>query len=79
MSEVIKPKEGIIYECYKSFTDRSGDRARIGQKFWFSEESGKRSSTLGDYYVMHKVSGRGCDIAVSIKDFATYFCPINEK
>jgi hypothetical protein len=79
MSEVIKPKEGIIYECCKSFTDRFGDRARIGQKFWFSDESGKPFSTLSDDYLMRKISGRGCDIAVSIKDFATYFCPINEQ
>jgi hypothetical protein len=33
MSKTIRPKQGVVYECYKGFTDVGGDRCRTGQKF----------------------------------------------
>ena len=33
MSKAIKPKQGVVYECYKGFVDSGSDRVRTGQKF----------------------------------------------
>lgn len=63
------PKEGVVYECYKSFTDEDGDRARRGQKFVLGNDFGN-----GEVF-MEKASGRGHDILIKKDDFAKYFCP----
>lgn len=63
------PKKGVVYECYRSFTDVDGDRARRGQKFVLGTDFGD-----GEVF-MEKASGRGRDILVKKEDFAKYFCP----
>lgn len=63
------PKEGVVYECYRSFYDADGDRARLGQKFMLDTDFGD-----GDV-LMKKASGRGCGIIVKKDEFAKYFCP----
>lgn len=68
----IMPEKGIVYECYKSFTDISNDRCRKGQKF----ELGKSGS---DFIFMNKASGRGVSIMVKKDKFAAHFCPAATK
>jgi hypothetical protein len=75
MSTTIKPTEGVIYECYKGFTDRYGDYCRPGQKFKWDHRNDE-SHITGDY-VMEKASGRGVNIAVNTNQFAAHFCPAN--
>lgn len=77
MSTTIKPTQGVIYECYKGFTDRYGDYCRPGQKFKWSTEFDE-SEITGDY-VMEKASGRGVNIAVEANQFAAHFCPAAEN
>jgi hypothetical protein len=74
MSKTIKPKQGVVYECYKGFTDTAGDRCRVGQKFTWNGEL--KSS---DIYTFEKVSGRGMEIYVRGEEFASYFIPVNEQ
>ena len=73
MSKSIKPQKGIVYECYKGFTDFNGDRCRAGQKFVYYDEYGPNS------YLMDKASGRGMEIVVPKDKFASYFCPAAEQ
>lgn len=75
----IKPKEGIIYECYKGFTDEFRDRARLGQKFILEKDQDQELIDFNGYYVMQKASGRGTNIAVPINKFASYFIPAAEQ
>ena len=63
-----KPKEGVVYECYRGITDTCGDRVRTGQKFLLHDAFG------GKYY-FNKASGRGFGIAINAEDFVTHFCP----
>lgn len=74
MSTTIKPKEGVIYECYKGFTDRYGDYCRVGQKFKWDNENDDYTIT-GDY-VFEKASGRGVNIAVPTDKFQAHFIPV---
>jgi hypothetical protein len=63
-----KFEHGVVYECYKGFTDHMGDRARKGQRF-----------KLRDYYdgdlIFEKVSGRGVDIIFKEETAHHYLCP----
>ncbi len=68
----IMPEKGIVYECYKSFTDIHNGRCRKGQKF----ELGKSGS---DFISMNKASGRGVSIMVKKDKFAAHFCPAATK
>jgi hypothetical protein len=71
----IKPKQGVVYECYKGFTDEFGDRARVGQKFILEDDQPQELIDFNGYYVMQKSSGRGTSIAAPISNFASYFIP----
>jgi hypothetical protein len=73
MSKAIKPQQGIVYECYKGFTDFNGDRCRVGQKFVYYNDYGP------DGYLMDKASGRGIDIVIPKDKFAAHFCPAAEQ
>lgn len=77
MSTTIKPKEGVIYECYKGFTDRYGDYCRVGQKFTWQSENDDYTVT-GDY-VFEKASGRGVNIAVPTDKFQAHFIPVQAE
>ena len=73
MSKVIKPKKGIVYECYKGYTDSGRDRVRTGQKFvWDGDDDGSQ-------YCLEKASGRGVCVLVPKDKFASYFCPAAEQ
>ena len=72
MSKAIKPKQGVVYECYKGFVDSGSDRVRTGQKFvWDGDDN--RSQ-----YVLDKASGRGISVLVPKDKFASYFIPLAE-
>ena len=73
MSKAIKPKQGIVYECYKGFIDTAGDRCRVGQKFVYWDDYGPNG------YLMDKASGRGIDIVIPKDKFAAHFCPAAEQ
>jgi hypothetical protein len=73
MSTAIKPKEGIVYECYKGYTDSGNDRVRVGQKFvWDGDD-------YGSQYAFDKASGRGMCVLVPKDKFSSYFCPAAEQ
>ena len=73
MSKAIKPQQGIVYECYKGYTDSGNDRVRAGQKFvWDGDDDGSQ-------YVLDKASGRGICVLVPKDKFASYFCPAAEQ
>jgi hypothetical protein len=74
MSKVIRPKQGVVYECYKGFTDIGGDRCRTGQKFVWKGET-----KASDIYVLAKASGRGMEMYVRGEQFASYFIPSAEQ
>ena len=74
MSTKIKPQVGVVYECYKGFTDSYGDRCRVGQKYIFK---GSEAYENDDYYYMDKASGRGAQIEIAKDKFASHFCPAN--
>ncbi len=74
MSKTIRPKQGVVYECYKGFTDIGGDRCRTGQKFVWNDET-----KASDIYILRKASGRGIEIYVRGEEFASYFCPAAEQ
>jgi hypothetical protein len=73
MSTAIKPKQGIVYECYKGFTDFNGDRCRVGQKFVYDNDYGPHS------YLMEKASGRGIGVFVSKDKFTAHFIPAEKQ
>ncbi len=70
MSKTIRPKQGVVYECYKGFTDLGGDRCRTGQKFVWSGET-----KPSDIYILKKASGRGMEMYVRGDKFAAHFIP----
>ena len=73
MSKTIKPKQGVVYECYKGYVDAGNDRVRTGQKFvWGGDEHSSQ-------YVLDKASGRGISVLVPKDKFASYFIPSAEK
>jgi hypothetical protein len=74
MSTKIKPQAGVVYECYKGFTDSHGDRCRVGQKYIFK---GGEAYENDDYYYMDKASRRGAQIEIAKDKFASHFCPAN--
>jgi hypothetical protein len=74
MSKTIKPKQGVVYECYKGFTDTAGDRCRVGQKFTWNGEL--KPSGI---YTFEKVSGRGTEIYVHQSIFPSHFIPSAEQ
>jgi hypothetical protein len=74
MSKTIRPKQGVVYECYKGFTDIGGDRCRTGQKFIWDGET-----KASDIYVLEKASGRGMEMYVRGEQFASYFIPSAEQ
>jgi len=67
------PKEGVVYECYRGFTDERGDRARRGQKFVFGH------SYLDGDVSLRRSSGYGSNIIIHEDKFAAHFCPAAEK
>lgn len=77
MSKTIKPKQGIVYECYKGFVDHYGDRCRTGQKFTYDGDNGMAEEN--EYYTLDKASGRGIQIAVPLDKFAAHFIPSAEQ
>jgi len=74
MSTAIKPKQGVVYECYKGFTDTAGDRCRVGQKFTWNGELKPTG-----IYTFEKVSGRGMEIYVRENEFSSHFIPSAEQ
>ena len=73
MSTTIKPKQGVVYECYKGYIDSGLDRVRVGQKFvWDGDDDGSQ-------YCLEKASGRGVCVLVPKDKFASYFCPADEQ
>jgi hypothetical protein len=74
MSKTIRPKQGVVYECYKGFTDVGGDRCRTGQKFVWNGDT-----KASDIYVLEKASGRGMEMYVRGEQFASYFIPAAEQ
>ena len=69
MSKAIKPKQGVVYECYKGYTDAGRDKVRTGQKFvWDGDD-------YGSQYVFDKASGRGMSVLVPKDKFTSHFCP----
>ena len=74
MSKTIRPKQGVVYECYKGFTDVGGDRCRTGQKFVWNGDT-----KASDIYVLEKASGRGMEMYVREEQFASYFIPAAEQ
>jgi hypothetical protein len=74
MSKSIKPQQGVVYECYKGFTDTAGDRCRVGQKFTWNGEL--KPSGI---YTFEKVSGRGTEIYVHQSIFPSHFIPSAEQ
>lgn len=73
MSKTIKPQQGVVYECYKGYTDAGSDRVRVGQKFvWDGDDDGTQ-------YVFDKASGKGTSVFVPKDKFASYFCPAAEQ
>ena len=77
MSKAIKPKQGIVYECYKGFVDQYGDRCRTGQKFTYDGDD--RESATNEYYTLEKASGRGVRIAIPLDKFTAHFIPVTEQ
>lgn len=77
MSTAIKPKQGIVYECYKGFVDHYGDRCRTGQKFTYDGDN--EMAEENEYYTLDKASGRGIQIAVPLDKFAAHFIPVTEQ
>jgi hypothetical protein len=77
MSKAIKPKQGIVYECYKGFVDQYGDRCRTGQKFTYDGDD--KESATNEYYTLDKASGRGIKIAIPLDKFASHFIPVAEQ
>lgn len=71
---MIKPKVGVIYECYMSFTDRDGDRCRKGQKFVLYINYIDTT-----HYCMDKASGRGTCIVIEKDKFTSHFVPVETK
>ena len=63
-----KFKHDVVYECYKSFTDYLGDRARKGQRFKLRDYSDGN-------IVFEKASGRGMDIIFKEETAQQYLCP----
>jgi hypothetical protein len=63
-----KFKHDVVYRCYKSFTDHTGDRARKGQRFKL------RGYNNGDI-MFKKASGRGTDIIFREETAHQYLCP----
>jgi hypothetical protein len=73
MSTAIKPKQGIVYECYKGYVDAGNDRVRTGQKFtWDGDDDGSQ-------YVLDKASGRGMSVLVPKDKFAAHFIPTEQQ
>jgi len=77
MSKTIKPKQGVVYECYKGFVDHYGDRCRTGQKFTYDGDN--EMAEENKYYTLDKASGRGIQIAVPLDKFAAHFIPLAEQ
>jgi len=74
MSTAIKPKQGIVYECYKGYVDAGNDRVRTGQKFiWDGDDS------IGSQYVLDKASGRGMSVLIPKDKFAAHFIPTEQQ
>jgi len=74
MSKTIRPKQGVVYECYKGFTDVGGDRCRTGQKFVWNGET-----KPSDIYILKKASGRGMEMYVRGDKFAAHFIPTEQQ
>jgi hypothetical protein len=73
MSKAIKPKQGVVYECYKGYTDAGRDKVRTGQKFvWDGDD-------YGSQYVFDKASGRGMSVLVPKDKFTSHFCPAADQ
>jgi hypothetical protein len=77
MSKTIKPKQGVVYECYKGFVDHYGDRCRTGQKFTYDGDN--EMAEENEYYTLDKASGRGIQIAIPLDKFASHFIPASEQ
>ena len=62
-----------VYKCIKGFTDRSGDRVRIGQEFVIKERD-----MLG-YRILNRKSGRGSSKVIPTHQFSTYFQEVKKE
>ena len=67
-----KFKHDVVYECYKSFTDYTGDRARNGQRFKL------RDYIADGNIIFEKASGRGMNIMFEEETAHQYLCPVLE-
>ena len=67
-----KFKHDVVYECYKSFTDYTGDRARKGQRFKL------RDYIADGNIIFEKASGRGMNIMFEEETAHQYLCPVSE-
>ena len=67
-----KFKHDVVYECYKSFTDYTGDRARKGQRFKL------RDYIADGNIIFEKASGRGMNIMFEEETAHQYLCPVLE-
>ena len=61
-----KTKEPTIFVCHKSFTDRTGDRCRKGQRFEVYDQDNLEC-------IMAKKSGKGMDIIIDKDKFSEHF------
>lgn len=68
-----KPQRGVTYKCVKSFTDKWGDRARVGQQMVYDGSLDYN----GRAHIMKHVSGRGYDKLVLAKKFTEHFVALN--
>jgi hypothetical protein len=64
----IRPKKGVIYECYYGGTDQLGNRIRRGTRVVIDFKG-----AIHDYF--KRESGRGCKIVLEREDFVKHFVP----
>jgi hypothetical protein len=63
-----------VYKCIKGFTDRVGDRARIGQEFVL-----RKGYTVRGEIFLDRKSGRGSHIVIPTDEFNTYFQDVKKE
>ena len=66
----MKAQRGITYECYRSFSDWSGAKARRGQRYALQGD-------FRDFYSVIPVSGKGFSKMIRKNKFAAHFTPVN--
>lgn len=68
-----KPQRGVTYKCVKSFTDKWGGRARVGQHLVYD---GTFDFNGGGHAIKH-ASGRGYVKFILAKKFTEHFVALN--